>query len=59
VSDAALAVRRFAHPLGWAHFIVLTTYFSAQASLALSVVFHGNLLSGTQPKVNGTVLGDQ
>ena len=59
VSDAALAVRRFAHPLGWGHFIVLATYFGAQASLALSVVFHGNLLSGTQPKVNGTVLGDQ
>lgn len=59
VSDAALAVRRFAHPLGWGNFIVLASYFSAQAGLALSVVFHGNLLSANQQKANGVSPCDQ
>ncbi len=38
VSDAALAAGRFGHPLEWGRFLVLGTYFVAQAGLALSVV---------------------
>ena len=48
VSDAALAVRRFGPHFEWAHFIVLGTYFAAQAGLALSVVLPGDLRSPTQ-----------
>jgi len=59
VSDAALAARRFRHPSDWGHFIVLGTYFGAQAGLALSVVFHGDLASPPQPKANGALPGDQ
>ena len=53
VSDAALAAQRFGHSLKCEHFIVLSTYFGAQAGLALSVVFHGDLFSPTQQKAKG------
>ncbi len=43
VSDAALAARRFGHPWPGAHLLVLSTYFSAQAGFALSVVRHGKV----------------
>lgn len=37
VSDTALAYQRFRDPLAWGRFIVLGTYFAAQAGIALSV----------------------
>ena len=59
ISDAALAARRFGHPSDWGHFIVLGTYFGAQAGLALSVVLHGDWVSAPQPKANGVLPRDQ
>lgn len=41
-SDFVLAFQRFRHPFEWGRFIVLGTYFAAQASIALSVVLAAN-----------------
>ena len=40
VSDSVLAYQRFRERLEWGHFIVLGTYFTAQAGIALSVLLY-------------------
>ncbi len=38
VSDSVLSFQRFCHPLEWGRVLVLGTYFTAQAGIALSVM---------------------